>query len=575
MTGNVSKKLAVNAQNGKDGVGIARWYTENDSLFLVLTDNRTIRIGNLKGPGATVKIGRVETVNFLEGASIENVGTDTDVILNIKIPAGRDGNITEEYIDMYQSVSVSAVEAQRSADRASDAADRAETAAANIDESNLVHKTGDEKIKGNKTFDGTVQVNGELQLIGSDDFHLYNRSIVFDSHGAISPTDDGLELNAEGGSVSVNGSLVADSVYVGDKEVTTKETVANGYKYYGEASVVPSSQDLFKFEINKTDKTAKIVGNYSEFDGYLPANLSGDIVIPFEYKITEGSNAGVYKVTEIGEYSLHYSNITSIRIPNTVTTIGAYALQHCTKLGIINFPDSVHTLGEGVCAYCSGLTWAIFEGSISTIPKNAFRNCCIFGVTLPKYVRTVGECAFCENYGLNNITIPDSLQAVGYNAFDSCWDVRDTWYEGNEEQWNQITFETGNDGIIYPVHYGCVPATEGFVNEKIKSLSAPLKASVDIPGGIENWTAENVYDANNKVIGVRYGKRVNVNNATITPYSKVDLQLTSEQTAILYGKGLAFVAENDNGVVTVYCIGNIPEDNYTFQVVVTEVVVNA
>ena len=105
-------------------------------------------------------------------------------------------------------------------------------------------------------------------------------------------------------------------------------------------------------------------------------------------------------------------------------------------------------------------------------------------------------------------------------------------------------------------------------------VSAPVKASVSILGGIQNWTLENIEDDNGNVIGTRYGQAVNVNNANITSNSKVDLQLTSEQTAVLFGKGLAFVAENDSGAVTVYCIGTVPEDNYTFQAVVTEVVVN-
>ena len=111
--------------------------------------------------------------------------------------------------------------------------------------------------------------------------------------------------------------------------------------------------------------------------------------------------------------------------------------------------------------------------------------------------------------------------------------------------------------------------------EEISSLAAPVKSSVTILGGFENWKIEDVLDESGAIIGIRYGQVVNVNNANITPYSKVDLQLTSEQTAILYGRGLAFVAENDNGVVTVYCIGAVPEDDYTFQAVVTEVVINA
>lgn len=90
----------------------------------------------------------------------------------------------------------------------------------------------------------------------------------------------------------------------------------------------------------------------------------------------------------------------------------------------------------------------------------------------------------------------------------------------------------------------------------------------------DKWEAENVIDNNGNVIGVRYGQRVVVENATITPNSKVDLQISSEQAVIFRDKSLAFVAENDDGVVTIYCVGDIPKNDYTMQVTVSEVIVN-
>lgn len=59
--------------------------------------------------------------------------------------------------------------------------------------------------------------------------------------------------------------------------------------------------------------------------------------------------------------------------------------------------------------------------------------------------------------------------------------------------------------------------------------------------------------------------------ADITPYSKVDLQPTTEQLLIFYEKDIAFVTENDDGVVTVYCIGQKPTLDYAMQATITEV----
>ena len=59
--------------------------------------------------------------------------------------------------------------------------------------------------------------------------------------------------------------------------------------------------------------------------------------------------------------------------------------------------------------------------------------------------------------------------------------------------------------------------------------------------------------------------------AGVTQNSQVDLTPNVEQLAIFYDKSLAFVAENDSGVVTVYAIGQKPENDYTMQVTITEV----
>lgn len=57
----------------------------------------------------------------------------------------------------------------------------------------------------------------------------------------------------------------------------------------------------------------------------------------------------------------------------------------------------------------------------------------------------------------------------------------------------------------------------------------------------------------------------------VTAHTKVDLQPTAEQLAEFHYKVLAFVAENDNGVVTVYSIGDKPVGDHTIQITKTEV----
>lgn len=59
--------------------------------------------------------------------------------------------------------------------------------------------------------------------------------------------------------------------------------------------------------------------------------------------------------------------------------------------------------------------------------------------------------------------------------------------------------------------------------------------------------------------------------AGVTANSLVDLQPSVEQLEIFHEKDLAFTTENDDGVVTVYAVGDKPQNDYTIQVTVMEV----
>ena len=59
-----------------------------------------------------------------------------------------------------------------------------------------------------------------------------------------------------------------------------------------------------------------------------------------------------------------------------------------------------------------------------------------------------------------------------------------------------------------------------------------------------------------------------------TKNSKIDLNPTVEQLSIFHNKDLAFVVGNNNGVITVYAIGQKPTNDYTMQAAITEVAIN-
>ena len=59
----------------------------------------------------------------------------------------------------------------------------------------------------------------------------------------------------------------------------------------------------------------------------------------------------------------------------------------------------------------------------------------------------------------------------------------------------------------------------------------------------------------------------------VTENSRVDLRATALQIVELQDNDIAFIAENDDGIVTVYALGNKPAVDYIIQAEITEVVV--
>ena len=105
----------------------------------------------------------------------------------------------------------------------------------------------------------------------------------------------------------------------------------------------------------------------------------------------------------------------------------------------------------------------------------------------------------------------------------------------------------------------------------VDSFILPTPASITIYP--DRW--EQTRDENGDLVKNRYYQYVTVNNAVITPNSKVDLQPKPEDMVIFHEKDLTFTAINSNGTVRVCVVGQKPTSQYTMQVTVTEVADNA
>ena len=115
------------------------------------------------------------------------------------------------------------------------------------------------------------------------------------------------------------------------------------------------------------------------------------------------------------------SSLTSITIPNSVTSIGGWAFANCTSLTSITIGNSVTSIGDGAFRDCSSLTSVTIPNSVTYIEDEAFRDCSsLTSVTIPNSVTSIGDRAFEDCSSLTSVTIPNSVTSIGWNTFYSC-----------------------------------------------------------------------------------------------------------------------------------------------------------
>ena len=123
-----------------------------------------------------------------------------------------------------------------------------------------------------------------------------------------------------------------------------------------------------------------------------------------------------------GGSELYLNNflIKEIKIPNNITNINDYTFCGCRSLTSVTIPDSVTSIGEGAFRDCTNLTSIAIPDSVTSIGP-AFYGCkSLTCITIPDSITSIENYTFYYCTSLTSITIPDSVTSIGEEAFNKC-----------------------------------------------------------------------------------------------------------------------------------------------------------
>jgi len=222
-----------------------------------------------------------------------------------------------------------------------------------------------------------------------------------------------------GGSFTNIDNVANPSATTGTLTLTNVTSDQNGYAYQAVFTNIVGSTTTTAATLTIAPFTCTTSNNQITITGY--TGPGGAVTIP--------DTINSMPVTSIGTCAFYTcTNVTSITIPNSVTTIGSGAfeqpLNQISNLTSITIPNSVTTIGSNAFNGCNGLTSITIPNSVTTIGSDAFNGCYgLTSVAIPDSVTKIESETFWGCWSLASITIPDSITSIGANAFGRCWSL--------------------------------------------------------------------------------------------------------------------------------------------------------
>ena len=184
-------------------------------------------------------------------------------------------------------------------------------------------------------------------------------------------------------------------------------------KKYGNEALTNATINYYSFKVT-SDNVSDTISNLTEGGSYtiiVTGAITNDTISAINTALTtlQTNNTGAKVNLDLS----HIENLTEL--PDK-------AFQNCGSLTSVTIPDSVTSIGYGAFYDCSSLESVMIPDSVTSIGDSAFDGC----------------------DSLTSVVIGDSVTFIGDRTFSGCSSLTTVNYKGSQEQWGQISIGNSN-----------------------------------------------------------------------------------------------------------------------------------
>lgn len=238
-------------------------------------------------------------------------------------------------------------------------------------------------------------------------------------------------LNEDGETVSLSHTWESYTDLVIPTKVANKEvtgTLDNAFMYIGsdiKSVTIPSNIEFIGANAFKRCSNIETV-NIVDLEAWCNIEFENEYSNPIYF-----SNS----------FNIDGETVTSLEIPETVTSIKNYAFNYCNNLNYVTIPEGVKSIGDNSFLCCRNLLSVDMPKGVESIGWRAFQGCYnLWSINLADAV-VIDDYAFCNCYKLSTVTFGEKLESIGEDAFGMCEVLEAVYFPDSLKVLGRLAFE--------------------------------------------------------------------------------------------------------------------------------------